>query len=47
MSKRNKALVRKIYQATETGDAAILDSAVTEEVIEHPLNPASHRATRH
>ena len=39
MSEQNKALVRKIYQATETGDAAILDSVVTEGVIEHPLNP--------
>src|SRR5215467_15184704 len=39
MSEQNKALVRKIYQATETGDAAILDSVVTEDVIEHPLNP--------
>lgn len=40
MSEQHKALVRKIYQATETGDAAILDSVVTEDVIEHPLNPA-------
>ena len=39
MSEQHKALVRKIYQATETGDAAILDSVVTEDVIEHPLNP--------
>ena len=39
MSEQNKALVRKIYQATETGDAAILDSVITEDVIEHPLNP--------
>ncbi len=39
MSEQNKALVRKIYQATETGDAAILDFVVTEDVIEHPLNP--------
>ncbi len=37
MSEQNKALVRKIYQATEAGDAAILDSVVTEDVIEHPL----------
>ena len=39
MSEQNKALVRKIYQATETGDAAILDAVVTDDVIEHPLNP--------
>jgi predicted ester cyclase len=39
MSEQNKALVRKIYQATETGDAAILDAVVTGDVIEHPLNP--------
>jgi predicted ester cyclase len=39
VSEQNKALVRKIYQATETGDAAILDAVVTEDVIEHPLNP--------
>jgi len=39
MSEQNKALVRKIYQATETGDAAILDAVVTQDVIEHPLNP--------
>ncbi len=39
MSEQNKALVRKIYQATETGDAAILGFVVTEDVIEHPLNP--------
>jgi predicted ester cyclase len=39
MSEQHKALVRKIYQATETGDAAILDAVVTEDVIEHPLNP--------
>jgi len=39
MSEQNKALVRKIYRATETGDAAILDAVVTEGVIEHPLNP--------
>src|SRR5215467_8896189 len=39
MSEQHKALVRKIYQATETGDAAILDSVITEDVIEHPLNP--------
>jgi ketosteroid isomerase-like protein len=38
MSEQNKALVRKIYQATETGDAAILDAVVTDDVIEHPLN---------
>jgi predicted ester cyclase len=39
MSEQNKALVRKIYQATQTGDAAILDTVVTDDVIEHPLNP--------
>jgi predicted ester cyclase len=39
MSEQNKTLVRKIYQATETGDADILDAVVTEDVIEHPLNP--------
>ena len=39
MSEHSKALVRKIYQATETGDAAILDTVVTDDVIEHPLNP--------
>jgi predicted ester cyclase len=39
MSEQNKALVRKIYQATETGDAGILDSVVTADVVEHPLNP--------
>jgi predicted ester cyclase len=39
MSEQNKALVRKIYQATETGDASILDSVVTDDLIEHPLNP--------
>ena len=39
MSEQNKALVRKIYQATESGDAAILDAVVTDDVIEHPLNP--------
>ena len=39
MSEQHKALVRKIYQATETGDTAILDTVVTDDVIEHPLNP--------
>jgi predicted ester cyclase len=39
MSEQHKALVRKIYQATETGEAAILDTVVTGDVIEHPLNP--------
>ena len=39
MSEQNKALVRKIYQATETGDAAILDAVVADDVVEHPLNP--------
>src|SRR5262249_23276810 len=39
MSEQHKALVRKIYQATESGDAVILDAVVTDDVIEHPLNP--------
>jgi len=39
MSEQNKALVRKIYQATESGDTAILDAVVTDYVIEHPINP--------
>jgi predicted ester cyclase len=43
MSEERKALVSKIYQATETGDAALLDDVVTDDVIEHPLNPGQVR----
>jgi ketosteroid isomerase-like protein len=39
MSDAHKALVRHIYRATETGDVAILDSVMTGDIVEHPLNP--------
>jgi predicted ester cyclase len=39
MSESNKAIVEPIYRATETGEVSLLDAAVTDDVIEHPLNP--------
>ncbi|HKA05247.1 MAG TPA: nuclear transport factor 2 family protein [Acidimicrobiales bacterium] len=38
-----KRLVAGIYRATETGDVAILDQTVSDDVIEHPLKPGQVR----
>jgi predicted ester cyclase len=39
MSDSSKAIVEPIYRATESGEVSLLDTAVTDDVIEHPLNP--------
>ena len=39
MNDSSKAIVEPIYRATETGEVSLLDAAVTDDVIEHPLNP--------
>jgi predicted ester cyclase len=39
MSDSSKAIVEPIYIATESGNVSLLDDAVTDDVVEHPLNP--------
>src|SRR5262249_15382890 len=39
----NKEIVRPIYVATETGDVSLLDAALWEDAVEHPLNPGQVR----
>jgi predicted ester cyclase len=43
MSEDNKRLAQPIYTATESGDVAILESVLAEDVVEHPLNPGQVR----
>ena len=47
MSDSSKAIVEPIYRATESGEVSLLDTAVTDDVIEHPLNPVKCRAATH